>query len=1534
MRTTTVLRRATGILGAGIATVGVFFAMLVGGVALHGWTPAARRAVVEQANHALAEAFRGRIAFEGIRRFGLGGIDGAKATVCDEEGRVVLAVDGVRVGVVLPALAWAAIVGKRELPIAIAALDVAYIDATLVPGADGTPSIVRAFEPRHPSTKPSERAAHLTIGRARVEDARVHGSIGTMPAFDVHVRHLDATLDTRPEATSVHFAPLLVEVNGDTSCGIVATLEAHARVTASGRGRIDATLDVPRATPQAIRSLVPSAPLLEDVTLHAEAHGELPELRPTVHVGIGRGSIDARGTVTLGAAKRADVAVEVAGVELQALEATAPAGSVSATLHVDAEMSEAGAVQGAFALRTMPTQVAGEQVPAVSVDGRFTKARIVGRTHADEPGAQVDATFDARLGGPFPEVDFAAHVDARDLAALPRLHGAVRGRVALRASGRVALAKKTLDARVDAHAQGVRRGTTALRSASVAGIVRGPLAKPDVHATIEAEGLRVGDRTVDRIVVVADGPARAPSVSASVRGAHGWPNLDARTTVALGAGVLLRKPEVTLVRGDVTVVAHATEARIAAGTIDVDGIELLGVGEPVTGWAHFAPHRVSMRLLAPYIDVPRVARVLGGDDDTKLMTGRGFIDAALDVDARGATGHARVHVDGVSLASVHLARGSLDLALAGRRVDGALDASVDDARLTARLVDVEIGGSPADASSWRRATGAVDVAASAKLDGLAKLLPEGMLPLSEVTGVVALTVHVERQGPHDTPQIVLHAATQGLAVRGEPPKPPQPSYVETPEAAEPPKFPFESRDVDVRVAAYVDGTKGRASMWTQLVGVTGTFARLTASVDAPLVRILEDPSRARAWLEDAPVHARLVVPSQPLEKLPAIIRPGGLRGMVGLDADVTGSAHAPCFSLHAGAVDLRSADARSALPFGASLDATYDAADGDAHLQMTRPSGVVLDARSTVYARAADFARASAPGVAPWTANADVKLSHFPIEGVPMLADRGLGGEVTGEVHLDGLHRDARVDADLGLVRGRLGAACFRGGQLRVSIGDGRLHTDARLDATDGSLHATADAAARWGDRIVPAIDSDRPIDAALDANNFRAASLLPFIKGAVDRLDGRIDANARIHVEPRLADGRMDGDIRLTHGTVEIPSLGQELHDVRARVYVRPWGTVRVDDVAARGTSGRLEASARAVLDGLALRNASATIHIPRGEGIPINAQGVSMGSAWGDAKIEATMTPDAKRVDARVEVPTLHVDLPPSTGHSVQTLDPAPGVKIGMHDANDRFVVLPLHPPEKPRQPGGTAARVEIALGRDVELRRDTSLRVMISGKPVIDVDDKTKVTGSVSLHDGRVEIFGKRMAITGGTIAFTGDASNPQLSITAQWDAPDQTRVFADVAGTPKKLDVKLRSEPPRSQDEILSLLVFGSPEGFAGAPQQSAQQSATGSQAAGAAAGLASGPVVQAFNKALSGISAIELQARLDTSQAQNPRPELELRLTNDVLLSIQTNLGIPPPDQPDRTRLTLDWRFAPRWSLATTIGDAGTSIVDFVWHHRY
>jgi len=56
---------------------------------------------------------------------------------------------------------------------------------------------------------------------------------------------------------------------------------------------------------------------------------------------------------------------------------------------------------------------------------------------------------------------------------------------------------------------------------------------------------------------------------------------------------------------------------------------------------------------------------------------------------------------------------------------------------------------------------------------------------------------------------------------------------------------------------------------------------------------------------------------------------------------------------------------------------------------------------------------------------------------------------------------------------------------------------------------------------------------------------------------------------------------------------------------------------------------------------------------------------------------------------------------------------------------------------------------------------------------------------------------------------------------------------------------------------------------------------------------------------------------------------------DISLQIAFVLGNPPPGQnTDRTFATIDWRFFRNWSLATTFGDAGSSMADVIWQYRY
>jgi translocation and assembly module TamB len=258
-------------------------------------------------------------------------------------------------------------------------------------------------------------------------------------------------------------------------------------------------------------------------------------------------------------------------------------------------------------------------------------------------------------------------------------------------------------------------------------------------------------------------------------------------------------------------------------------------------------------------------------------------------------------------------------------------------------------------------------------------------------------------------------------------------------------------------------------------------------------------------------------------------------------------------------------------------------------------------------------------------------------------------------------------------------------------------------------------------------------------------------------------------------------------------------------------------------------------------------------------------------------------------------------------------------------------MGPPEKPKAPpNGGKIHAEIAIG-EVRVKRDTTLDVRVTGKPIFDITDKTVASGSIRIKQGQIEVQGKRFKIDHGVVTFTGDPANPQVIATAYWDAPDSTRVYADFAGTPKSGKLKLRAEPARTQDEIVALILFGSADGQLGASSPGSSDESTAAKGAG----MAGGVVTQGVNKAISGITTVDVTTRVDTSEADNPKPELVMQLNDRLSAEVAYNMGVPPPGSaPDKTEVTLDFRFYKGWSVDTTVGDEGSTALDLVWRHRY
>jgi translocation and assembly module TamB len=565
------------------------------------------------------------------------------------------------------------------------------------------------------------------------------------------------------------------------------------------------------------------------------------------------------------------------------------------------------------------------------------------------------------------------------------------------------------------------------------------------------------------------------------------------------------------------------------------------------------------------------------------------------------------------------------------------------------------------------------------------------------------------------------------------------------------------------------------------------------------------------------------------------------------------------------------------------------------------------------------------------------------LRSLEQLDDRQVRGFVSGELSVDGLHDDARATGTLAFEELQIGDVVCKGSTLRASVDGHAVDATAILDQADGgSIRIQARGGSRWGRAMTPQIDTSQLAQASVSAKKFRATLLLPFVSGSFAELGGRIDGDASVEIDPTRQIARPSGTIAWTEGTFELSAMGTEFHGVSAKLAVTPDGVIRLQDVVAHGTTGNISAYASAWLAGFSVGGASASIQIPSDDPLPLAYHGVPLGKINGRWDITANRT--AQELDVVVDVPSAALEIASgSATRDVQELGDIAGVHIGVQRASDEFVELSLDAAhdeavdETSSAAKATAAKgpikIEIRLGGDVRVTRGTDLDVGLEGHPTVTIGPGVHVSGQIRLVRGKINVQGKPFEIERGTVTFVGaEPSNPQVVLTAGWTAADGTRVFADFVGPLKTGKVTLRSEPARPQNEILALLLFGTTD----------QTTANATQAPTGAAVYAGDVATQPLNQALGGVNrsldklglAGGISTKVDTS-TPNPRPEVEVQIARDLSIQIAWVLGVlPPGTNPDTAYLTLNWRLLRNVSLETTVGDAGSSIVDVIWQHRY
>ena len=326
---------------------------------------------------------------------------------------------------------------------------------------------------------------------------------------------------------------------------------------------------------------------------------------------------------------------------------------------------------------------------------------------------------------------------------------------------------------------------------------------------------------------------------------------------------------------------------------------------------------------------------------------------------------------------------------------------------------------------------------------------------------------------------------------------------------------------------------------------------------------------------------------------------------------------------------------------------------------------------------------------------------------------------------------------------------------------------------------------------------------------------------------------------------------------------------------------------------------------------------------------EGVEVGEAWGHIDFAYQNTEQGTNI--RVGVPKFHMELPEESMASVQSLDADEHIQVGLFGSDGQFAAIPVQPLTKSNADEPTEdlpTKIQVHLGDSVWVQRAQQAKVQLSGDLTLTSGEPTRIDGRIDLRGGTLDVSGKTFHVENGTVAFSGaDSTNPTITATARWDSPLGYAVYAQFAGTVKNGKLTLRAEPQLTQNQIISLLLFGSPDGALGS-------SAGGGGAAATAVGVAGDTAAKGLNRMINDFTHLDVAARIDTSTG-SARPELVVQVTPRLTTRITRALGNPTPGQsPDRTFLTLELRLKRAWALSGVIGDRGASALDLIWRHRY
>jgi translocation and assembly module TamB len=1514
-----VLKNTLRVVACTLGLIGVALVALIAGVFLHLDTKLGRRLIVANVAPLLANTFRGKIVIDRLDSISPFRASGVDARVLDEHGALVASLNDASVDFDTVTLLRS---GIRT--ISIPNIHARHAEVVLLEAPSGSLTLVESFEPKTPSPPSTEPPPDVRLPRVRIDHVWTHGKLTGLDIIDAEAEKLDGSLDYVSEQVvlDVHRVgivarslPKRLDPEGTVSGKLTVPPNAPLFASATFDGSVNrvpvwvdagwknealtAAVDVPRASADELRRVLKDLGVDLDVreagSLSLRAQGRLDAISANARVSLGTSKIDVftRGSLLpdldLNAvATVRDFDAHAIGKELERTRVSARASSRVRVVKGEPVI--------AFTAEVDPFVWDGNDVPATRATGTFVSETLTVDARVAEPGAPVDASIVLRGD----RLDFQVDAESRNLAAIRRVKTGASGSARVSATGSYRIDRQRLDAVISVSGSDLAYQGQKVRHLDVRGRVQGPVQHLSGDVKVEARRLSVDGRDFASASVEARGAVDAFQSRVVIDGETA-PDATATFSGSVGKRMQLSNILLDLDRRNV-------HAKISADAIVVDGANIEAKNVIITGPGSLTAsgrwQNGELTLVADGkgLDVTELARMV----DVELPVS-GYLNLQADLALTSTEGRGTVSISARNVKLDGVENGALDgrIVLEGRKLTGNFHAQhrALDAKLALNRVELTGNLPLTDVEAWKGAIGEAKLTARTRIVQLRRLVKNEAIERYRPSGRIEVDMRLSREKPDSIPDLRLTVATRRLQLADPEPK-------QTKRRA------FLSAGHNLACSASIVGDTRSTDLSCVVTAQKQTLVELRARTILPELRLWRDRAALLARMENTRLQAQLVIVERSIEEWPSFVRPRSFAGRIGGTVTMDGTLLEPDANVSVWAQNV--VEERLGQKVAARVDVKYDGKQADFRLSAKHGARAALTGDGAVRFSLAKLLHSEPqkPEV-----DAHAKLDRLELASIPFLKDNRIAGRVSGKLDADHLGTaKPKVAGRLDFDRLLVGTARIERGNVQLDLDTQKLVATVELQQRDGSAHAALHAVPVWKG-FAPGIDPEKRMTAKLVAKKLSASMLLPAVRGSVSDLDGRIDADLALDLQ--RGRNQVRGFVRVSNGEVQVPAIGQALDHVNVYVAAEPGGVLRLREASLQGVSGKLSASGWAKLDGFALSRAQLGVRIREKEKLPLTLEGVLVGDIWGGVDVAVQAKKQELAVD--VNVRSLHLELPPTKEHSVQTLDPDPHVRIGVYRRQNGFVMLPVQPvDDEPSEPLQIVAKLN--LGNDIWIEQGPDLNVRLGGQLVYRTSPEARMTGQIRIASGKLDVQGKMFEIQEGTISFQGNPTNPIVVATATWESPEGIVVYAEYRGPVEGGKLTLHAEPSLSRDQIVSLLLFGSPDGSLGGE---------GGSKAGTATSVGGGVATKGLNRAMNDLTSLDVSTRIDTSEAGSPRPELVWQLTPRVSAQLGYNVEAPAPGKsPDRTLLTLEFRLFRRWSLASTFGDRGSTLFDLLWRYRY